>query len=254
MFLFVLYLPGPVQLAIFLQICTNCPHLSCILRKCQYEKKSKCLQTSYNHYKCLSINKNGLRLFTNMLRICFSCEFLEHVSHLRKTYRMLTNTPRMLTNTCKFLAIIANWPRIAFVSPLTSIFAYMWEQHNGLTTFPDKIGIPSMFLIKSWFSKNCLWQCYSQIPCLNINFIFNPLYTNGFFLLVGYNKVGIVYCTYLGISDSNFKKNIAFFCLKISFTFTNSVVPDEMQHYAAFHLGLHCLQKWSFRGFPNTKG
>ena len=27
-----------------------------------------------------------------------------------------------------------------------------------------------------------------------------------------------------------------------------------MQHYAAFHLGLHCLQKYSFKGFPNTKG
>ena len=24
-------------------------------------------------------------------------------------------------------------------------------------------------------------------------------------------------------------------------TFTNSEDPDEMQHYAAFHLGLHCL-------------
>ena len=38
------------------------------------------------------------------------------------------------------------------------------------------------------------------------------------------------------------------------FTFTNSVDPDEMQHYAAFHLGLYCLQKFSFRGFPKTKG
>ena len=28
-------------------------------------------------------------------------------------------------------------------------------------------------------------------------------------------------------------------------TFTNSVDPDEMQHYAAFHLGLYCLQKYS---------
>ena len=27
-----------------------------------------------------------------------------------------------------------------------------------------------------------------------------------------------------------------------------------MQHYAAFHLGLHCLQKYSFRGFPVHKG
>ena len=45
-----------------------------------------------------------------------------------------------------------------------------------------------------------------------------------------------------------------FFCLKIVLAFTNSVDPDEMQHFAAFHLGLHCLQKYPFKGFPNTKG
>ena len=39
----------------------------------------------------------------------------------------------------------------------------------------------------------------------------------------------------------------------ILFTFTNSVDPDEMKHYAAFHLGLHCLQMYSFRGFTNAK-
>ena len=49
-----------------------------------------------------------------------------------------------------------------------------------------------------------------------------------------------------------FVKNVLF-CLKIFFTFTNSVDPDKMQHYAAIHLGLHCLQKYSFKGFPNTK-
>ena len=27
-----------------------------------------------------------------------------------------------------------------------------------------------------------------------------------------------------------------------------------MYHNAAFHVGLHCLPKYSFRGFPNTKG
>ena len=26
-----------------------------------------------------------------------------------------------------------------------------------------------------------------------------------------------------------------------------------MQHYAAFHMGLHCLQKYLFKGFLNTK-
>ena len=49
-------------------------------------------------------------------------------------------------------------------------------------------------------------------------------------------------------------KNIVFFCLKIFYTFTNRVDPDEMQHHAAFNLGLHCLQKYSFKGFANTKG
>ena len=38
------------------------------------------------------------------------------------------------------------------------------------------------------------------------------------------------------------------------FTFTDSADPDEMQHNAAFHLGLHCLQKYPFRVFPNTRG
>ena len=38
------------------------------------------------------------------------------------------------------------------------------------------------------------------------------------------------------------------------FYLENSVDPDEMPHYAAFHLGLHCLSKYPFRGFKYTKG
>ena len=34
---------------------------------------------------------------------------------------------------------------------------------------------------------------------------------------------------------------------------TNSADPDEMQHCAAFYLGLHCLSKYPFGGFKNTK-
>ena len=43
------------------------------------------------------------------------------------------------------------------------------------------------------------------------------------------------------------------YCIILSedlFTSTNSVDPN----YVAFHLGLHCLQKNPFGGFPNTKG
>ena len=38
-----------------------------------------------------------------------------------------------------------------------------------------------------------------------------------------------------------------FICLKIFFTLTNSVVPDEMQYFAAFHLGLHSLQPFKIQ-------
>ena len=33
----------------------------------------------------------------------------------------------------------------------------------------------------------------------------------------------------------------------------NCADPDEMQHYAAFHLGLHCLSKYPFKGFQSSK-
>ena len=44
----------------------------------------------------------------------------------------------------------------------------------------------------------------------------------------------------LGCQDIFFK-NIVLFCLKICFTFTYNVEPDEMSQYAAFNLGLYCL-------------
>ena len=40
-----------------------------------------------------------------------------------------------------------------------------------------------------------------------------PLYTNGFLLMVLNNKLEKVHCTYLGVSGSNFKKNIVFLCI-----------------------------------------
>ena len=36
--------------------------------------------------------------------------------------------------------------------------------------------------------------------------------------------------------------------LKATLLFTNSVYPDEIQHYAAFHLGLPCVPMYPFRG------
>ena len=40
---------------------------------------------------------------------------------------------------------------------------------------------------------------------------------------------------------------ISILSLKIALFLANSVDPDEMPHFAAFHLGLHCLLKYPFR-------
>ena len=41
--------------------------------------------------------------------------------------------------------------------------------------------------------------------------------------------------------------------LKIDFYISNSANTDEMLHYAAFHLGLHCLPKYLFIYIQNEK-
>ena len=43
-----------------------------------------------------------------------------------------------------------------------------------------------------------------------------------------------------------------FLSLKIVFVIANSENPDEMLHKAAFHLGLHCLSKYTNHQY--TKG
>ena len=43
------------------------------------------------------------------------------------------------------------------------------------------------------------------------------------------------------------------FCREDFFIFANSVDPDEMSHYAGFHLGHHYLPNYLFTGIPNEK-
>ena len=44
------------------------------------------------------------------------------------------------------------------------------------------------------------------------------------------------------------------FFLKIILTLTSNVDHDEMQHYAAFHLGLHSVCKSTRLGYPINEG
>ena len=38
------------------------------------------------------------------------------------------------------------------------------------------------------------------------------------------------------------------------FNLSKQCRPDKMQHYAAFHLGFHCMSKYPFSGSQFTKG
>ena len=54
------------------------------------------------------------------------------------------------------------------------------------------------------------------------------------------------------MSGYNFQKILYFLSEDLFYLY--SVDPDEMQHYATFHQGLHCLQKYLLRGFCEYKG
>ena len=45
-------------------------------------------------------------------------------------------------------------------------------------------------------------------------------------------------------SQVDFPNKYVLQSLNIEFIITNSADPDEMQHYATFHLGLHCLPNY----------
>ena len=111
---------------IFLQN-TNFPHSPCILRRCQYGSRrifTNILRSLTNVLRSTTNVLSSIKMANDCSRICcFSYQYKEHVSNLRKAPRMLTNTPSMLTDTYECLAIIANWRRIAFVSPCLGVYS-----------------------------------------------------------------------------------------------------------------------------------
>ena len=95
-------------------------------------------------------------------------------------------------------------------------------------------------LMKVTFLKHFTLEGVGQYSLRsNLSFFF---FTNEFFLLVWESP-----CHRLWFP------NKLYFSLKIVFVLANSVFPGEMLHDAAFHLGLHCLQKPAFRSHQYTR-
>ena len=52
----------------------------------------------------------------------------------------------------------------------------------------------------------------------------------------------------------HFIRGYGFLSLKIASAIANSAILDEITHTATFHLGLHCLTKYPFRGYQYSNG
>ena len=66
-------------------------------------------------------------------------------------------------------------------------------------------------------------------------------------------SLGLPIVYYKGL-PVEFQNNDIFLSLKIVLILANSEDPYGMLHFAAFHLGLHCLPRYTFRGFRYIKG
>ena len=76
---------------------------------------SESLQMSYDHYKCLANNNNGLRLVTvccEWLQICFEYAFLANFRSMFLIFVKPQNRARMLTKAYECLAITLRSMRI----------------------------------------------------------------------------------------------------------------------------------------------
>ena len=66
---------------------------------------NKSLRMSYDHYICLAINKNILRLLTKMLRKQYEYAFVANFRNMFLIFATPHERPRILTNTYECLAI-----------------------------------------------------------------------------------------------------------------------------------------------------
>ena len=72
----------------------------------------------------------------------------------------------------------------------------------------------------------------------------NPLCSNNLF---SYRLIELRRECHIIVSKVTSSRFQFFMYLKISFILTNSADSDEMQHFVALHLSLHCLSKYPFR-------
>ena len=132
-------------LGLFIELLPHHIVIHCRILSLYYENintnASESLQTSYFHYKCVAIDKNGLRLLPNMLRICvftnFRNMFLKFAKPHERT-RTLTNTNECQAITMRPMRFVGELPRYYVNEPIRNTFAtyseavaihsYQWQR------------------------------------------------------------------------------------------------------------------------------
>ena len=94
-------------------------------------------------------------------------------------------------------------------------------------------------------------------PCLLHLFkreiVIEPIQSDGFFHPCDRISMELPILYFMG-SQVKISKLECVYVLKIVFVVANTVYPNKMLPYAAFHLGLHCVAKYLFTGIQNEKG
>ena len=117
---------------------------------------------------------------------------------------------------------------LKLLSANLQIFGYLLRIIKAETKFEKVISSKVLLPFKDYLARH--WHNLKMLSAATFWLPFNPLNFNGFIILVWYNELWIVHCTYLGVSGYNLKKKNCILCLKIFFTFANSVDPDQMPH------------------------
>ena len=130
------------------------------------------------------------------------------------------------------------------------ILTHAWQPSSSVSDvhFP----LPCFKLFRYWaawkwlrviffFMSRFKWKCIK------------PLYSDGFFSLIWYNKFGIVYCTYLGVLGYNFQ-NILFCFVWRSFYLRKQCRPWWNATLCSISSESSLLVKVPVYGFPVHKG
>ena len=92
---------------------------------------------------------------------------------------------------------------------------------------------------KNWFLRPIIAECRPNV-------LQNALLEHSAILSI-FIKLPFVFNIFLSIFEWPLKTGFTvLLSLKVVLFLANSADLDEMQHYAAFHLGLHCLPKYLF--------